>query len=91
MRNSTTDRLGAEITNQWRAFKGTKAEFMAQLEGVTLDQQVITYVNPLMKHIKQQFMPWAAGMEISFYCTIVRGRSLISVYSYGDSDWHCKY
>lgn len=89
MRNSDTDKLGEEITRQYREFGGTKPEFMAQLIGVTANQQVdLEYENPLTKYIKQvSLLPEPVGY---FYCTVVRGGVVYSVYSYGEDDWFCK-
>tara|TARA_Y100000034_G_scaffold125228_1_gene174481 strand:+ start:702 stop:968 length:267 start_codon:yes stop_codon:yes gene_type:complete len=87
MRNASTDQLGEEITQQYRAFDGTKEEFMAQLPGVTSDQRVDhNYTDWLAGWIKQQKL----FQHTSYYCTVVRNGWLYEVYSYGEDDWFCK-
>ena len=80
-RDAMTDNLGYAITDEWNAFDGTKTEFMAQLEGVTMDQRSTPAVN----------YDWCrTKYKMSYYCTMVRNGRLYEVHSYDDGDWHCK-
>jgi len=97
MRNSETDSMGKIVTQLWEAFKGTKTEFMAQLDGrdgvsSTGDQRTQ----------KSEDSEYFGPGRMYCYCTILfNGRmcddgrmtySMMECWSWGeDCDWACKY